>query len=177
MSYNLNPADIQIGGVPYSINPEYWSNPGRVFRSPKETLDRINKLLIELSGLRIDVIIQVLEIFREHPNRVYTFEYESGGWWEGSTGKVDIEAASGNCLPVSFMYKGKMCQGDIYSVFVDEDGIIKFHLLQGIADAIEFGDVCDNVENILSFILGAKDYASSSYQDRQIGGVFYREER
>ena len=92
MSYNLDPSNIQIGGFPYDINPEYWSNPGRVLRSPRETLDRIEKLSAELSKLRIDAMKQILELFREHPTRVYAFEYE-GSEWEGSTIKVYNEVA------------------------------------------------------------------------------------
>lgn len=176
MNNILKPQDIQIGGLPYNFNPEYWSNPGRVFRSREETYNRIKKLSSELDGLRKDAIIQILELFREHPSRVYEFEYEGSGW-EGSTIKIYYEAAAGHCPSVTFMHNGGMCYGDISRVFVDEDGIIKIGLLRGNYGYIELGDVWDSVESVLLFILSAKDYASSSDRDLQYGGVFYRDVR
>ena len=175
MSYNLDPSNIQIGGFPYDINPEYWSNPGRVLRSPRETLDRIEKLSAELSKLRIDAMKQILELFREHPTRVYAFEYE-GSEWEGSTIKVYNEVAYSFCPPVSFTYRGDEHREYLYNVFVDDDGIIKVGFHKNNYGNIELGNISDDsIGDVLSFILHAKDYSLSSYRDLQNGGVFYRD--
>ena len=171
----LDPSRIQIGGIRCRINTDYWSNQYTVRRSPDETCDLIERLQKEVNRLTIDALFQILEIFRKHPTRRYRYKYPSYVNMDPEIAvdcmKEDFHRGSGYGIHISS--DDKLKHVNIYSIFVDEDGIIKVDTDD---EPIELGDVILGADEILRFICDAKDKKASNEDDLLYAGVFYSDD-